>query len=248
MQQFNIPKSWQEIKVYQYQDILTFDTSGKGAFEKYIEYLSIITETETEEWEDMDLDEVLDIIKNIEWLKTAPSSNFKTSIDSFQLIDLNQLELGAYIDIEFFKKDLFKNFHILLAILYRKTKLNEWGETIIEPYEYDINKRSELFLDLSINDVYGIINHYHTFYENFINNYSNLFNQEVPEEELDPIEELSEEDKKEIAKEEERAKWAWEILLNNLTDNDITKYDKVLKLNLIFVFNHLSFKKLFKIE
>lgn len=248
MNQFNIPKSWQDIKLYQYQDILSFDITGKGVFEKYIEYLSIITETEVDEWEDMDLEEVLDIIKKIEWLKTAPSSNFKTNINSFQLIDLNNLELGAYIDIEFFKKDLFKNLHIILAILYRKTKKNEWDELIIEPYEYDINKRSELFLDLSINDVYGIINHYASFNEMFINNYSNLFNKEIPEEDLDPIDELTEEDKKEIAKEQERAKWAWEILLNNLSDNDITKYDELLKLKLIFVFNQLSFKKIFNIE
>lgn len=204
--QLNIPKSWFDIKVYQYQDMLSNDLNGIGTFEKYIEYLSIITETDSEDWEDMDLDEVLDIIKSIEWLKTSPSTNFKTKIEGLSLIDFNKLELGAYIDIEFFKKDLFKNFHLILAILYRKTRENEWGEIIYEPYEYDINNRSEIFLDISINDVYGLINHYHNFYENFINNYATLFNQEVPEEELDPVDELTEEDKKEIKKEQERAK------------------------------------------
>ena len=246
--QLNIPKSWFDIKVYQYQDMLSNDLNGIGTFEKYIEYLSIITETDSEDWEDMDLDEVLDIIKSIEWLKTSPSTNFKTKIEGLSLIDFNKLELGAYIDIEFFKKDLFKNFHLILAILYRKTRENEWGEIIYEPYEYDINNRSEIFLDISINDVYGLINHYHNFYENFINNYATLFNQEVPEEELDPVDELTEEDKKEIKKEQERAKWAWEILIHNLSEKDITKYDEILKLNLIFVFNHLSFKKIFNLD
>lgn len=246
--QLNIPKSWSDIKVYQYQDMLSNDLNGIGTFEKYIEYLSIITETDSEDWEDMDLDEVLEIIKSIEWLKTSPSTNFKTKIEGLSLIDFNKLELGAYIDIEYFKKDLFKNFHLILAILYRKTKENEWGEIIYEPYDYDINNRSELFLDISINDVYGLINHYHNFYENFINNYSTLFNQDVPEDELDPVDELTEEDKKELKKEQERAKWAWEILIHNLSEKDITKYDEILKLNLIFVFNHLSFKKIFNLD
>lgn len=246
---FILPNSWREVKVWQYQDLVNLNIDGKGIFEKYIEYLSILTETEVDEWEDMDIEDISNIIKNIQWLKKAPSSNYKTNIGKFTLINLNTLTLGEYIDIEHLIDDgVFKNFHKILAILYKQTKLDEWGEIRYEPYNYNLGARSELFLDLSIDDVYGIINYYNQFKEMFIKTYSNLFNPNIPEEDLDPEEELTAEDKREIEKEKERAKWSWESLIYNICQGDLTKYDKVLDLPLIFVFNQITFKKLFNIE
>lgn len=247
MQQFNLPLSWKEVKLYQYQDLVSLNIEGKGIFEKYIEYISILTETDVEDFEEMDIEDVSTIINSIKWLKTAPSTNYKTTIGDLHLIDLNKLTLGAYIDIEYFKQDLFKNFHLILAILYRKTRLNEWGEIIYEPYSYDIEKRSEVLLDESINAVFGIINYYNNFKENFLKTYADLFNQTPSEEDLDPIEDLSPEDLKELAKEKEKERWSWESLIYNLCDGDLTKYDKVLELPLIFVFNQISFKKVFNL-
>lgn len=249
IQQFNLPNSWKDVKLYQYQDLVNLNSEGKGVFEKYIEYLSILTDTESEEWEDLDIEEVSVIIRNLEWLKKAPSSNYKTKINDLTLINLNTLTLGEYIDIDYFIGDgVFKNFHKILAILYKKTKIDEWGEIKFEPYSFNLDARSEIFLDESIDDVFGIINHYNIFKENFINNYSNLFNPDIPEEDLDPIEELTIEDKREIEKEKERAKWSWESLIYNLCKGDLTKYNEVLDLPLIFVFNQITFKKLFNIE
>jgi hypothetical protein len=247
IQQFNIPQSWDEVSLFQYQDLVLLNIEGKGIFEKYVEYLSILTQTDTEELEDLDIEYISKIIKNIKWLEKSPSTNYKNTIGDFHLINLNTLTLGAYIDIEYYSGEFFKNLHLIFAILYRKIIKNEWGEIIYEPYEYDLQKRSELFLDESINSVYGVVNLYENFKQNFTKNYSNLFLQEVPEEDLDPIEELTPEDLKEIEKEKERAKWAWESLIYNLCDGDLTNYNKVLNLPLIFVFNQISFKKIFNI-
>lgn len=249
MDKSNLPIGWQDVSVYQYQDLVQVTVDGKSIFEKYVEYLSILTNTEAEEWEDLDIEEVGDLIRNLEWLKRQPSSNFKTNVGKYKLIDFKHLTLGQYIDINYFKTEQWKNFHLILAILYRQIKQNEWGNETIEPYgQINLNKRADEFLDLPINDVYGVINSFNQFDEKFKQTYYNQFNPDIPEEDLDPEEDLTIEDKKEIEKEKERANWAWESLIYNLCDGDLTKYDAVLELPLIFVFNQITFKKLFNIQ
>ena len=112
----------------------------------------------------------------------------------------------------------------------------------------DIYKRSDYFLDLSIDDIYPIIKHINDFDEHILKVYHNLFHIEEPGENLDPEdeEELTPKEKVDLKREKEKENWRWEYLVNNLSGNDITKYNDVLKLPLILVFNNLSYNKLFE--
>jgi hypothetical protein len=42
-------------------------------------------------------------------------------------------------------------------------------------------------------------------------------------------------------------KFRWYNFIYQLADGDITKFDKILDLNLIFCFNHISYRKTYKV-
>jgi len=48
---------------------------------------------------------------------------------------------------------------------------------------------------------------------------------------------------KEIEKEQQSAKWSWELMIYSLSKGDITKSDKIGALPLVYVFNVLGMKK-----
>ena len=246
----NLPSGWSDIKVFQYQDLIEYDQNTVlSVISKYIGYIEIISDIDYDIIEDMDVVEVHNIIKNLQWLKTSPQNKLKNDIGDYKLINLSKLTLGEYIDIVNFKKDLIKNLHIICSILYRRYKSDEFDNIIMEDYSnVDIHQRGEYFLDLSIDDIYPIIKHINDFDEHILKVYHNLFHIEESEENLDPEdeEELTPKEKVDLNREKEKENWRWEYLVNNLSGNDITKYNDVLKLPLILVFNNLSYNKLFE--
>ena len=80
-----------------------------------------------------------------------------------------------------------------------------------------------MFLDISINSVYGVITSYLEWRENFLNTYSNLFDEPITEEDLSEVEP---EDRKELEAEMRLSKWAWEKTIYILANEDITNIAK----------------------
>lgn len=246
--QFNLPKSWHQVTVAQYQDIISTNIDDKSIYEKYIEWLSIISDTMPEEWEDMDIDEVGDIIQNIDWIRREPTHKYKEELDGKTLKVFNNLTLGEFIDLEYFtKEDWIGNLPLIMAILYRQTKTDEWGNTMVEPYDnIDIHARAVYYLDIPITDIYGVLVSFNKFKREIYEGYSYLFMPNLADAELDDVEELTPEEKKDQAKEEQMARYSWENLIYTLANEDITKQDTILRMSLIGVFNHLSYKKVFE--
>lgn len=246
--QFNIPKRWEEVTVAQYQDLISASIEGKSIYEKYIEWLSIITDTMPDEWEDMDIDEVGNIIQNIHWLRKEPSTKYKEELDGKTLKVFNNLTLGEFIDLEYFtKEDWVSNLPIIMAILYRQTKKDEWGNTIVEPYDnIDIHARALYYQEIPITDVYGVMLKFNLFKKEIYEGYKYLFMPNLADAELDDVEELTPEEQKDQAKEEQMSRYSWENLIYSLANEDITKQDTILRMPLIGVFNHLSYKKVFE--
>jgi hypothetical protein len=157
----------------------------------------------------------------------------------------NKLCLYEYIDLDYyFTNNYITNLANICAILYRQSKTNEWGEEIIEPYEYDCTIRADRFLDLPITDVYGIINEFLKFRDNFLNTYQNLFQgEELPELTTEQKAELTAEELKEEEENKTDSKWSWERMIYGLCNNDLTKSDKIGGLPLTYVFNMMGMKK-----
>ena len=239
-----LPKQWSEVTLEQFIEISEIDKE-QGAYYYNSEILSIITNEPTEDIEDLDIDELNALVDQCKWALSQPSNKFKSELLGMKLKPFNKLCLYEYIDLDYyFTNNYIKNLANICGVLYRQSKLNEWGEEIIEPYEYDCTIRADKFLDLPITDVYGIINEFLKFRENFLNTYQNLFQgDEPPELTAEAKAKLTPDELKEEEEDKKASKWSWERMIYGLCNNDLTKSDKIGGLPLTYVFNMMGMKK-----
>ena len=234
----NLPRNWNEITVNQWVELNTIDTNEfNSLFLHTIEGLSILSDTEPDEFEDLDPEELLELAAKVRFIQREPSNKPKEMVKGLRLKPLDSLTLGEFIDLEHYTKQLAENFTILLSILYKRWKTDEWGNIVFEPYVYPLMSRKEVFNDVSINDVYGAVNNYVNYSKDFKSRYENLFNPVIEETET---EEMDEDDIKAEQEEKVFTKWSWEKLLYDLSNQDLTKVDSITDLPLVFVFNMLS--------
>jgi len=235
-----LPSSWDRILVDQYIELRELESS-LDYIDLMLETISIVTDTDIDELEELSFNELIEAEKELVWLTSEPSKNITSLINAKSFIGFDNLKLGEFIDLNHYFSDNFvTNLPTICAILYRQTKLNEWNETITEPYEYDPRNRAGLFMEVPITSVYGIIPTYLEYKENFENTYSTLFKPDLSDED---ISELDEETKKEIEEEERLDQFSWErVILTLCQDLNVTP-DEALNMSVTFVFNMLSMKK-----
>lgn len=233
----NLPKSWNEVRVEQWVELNSIDPQEfNSVFLQTLEGISILSDTDPEELEDLSPEELIELASKISFIKREPSNTPKQAVKGFMLKPLDALTLGEFIDLEYYSSQLATNFTLLLSILYKRWKRDEWGNLIFEPYSYSIMSRKDTFQDVSINEVFGAVNNYVNYSNDFKKRYENLFNPVIEEEEG----ELDEEDIKAEQQEKVFNKWSWEKLLYDLSNQDLTKIDAITDLPLVFVFNMLS--------
>ena len=61
--------------------------------------------------------------------------------------DIQSISTGEFMDIDMLCKDLDKNLHMIMAILYRKVTTEGEGRYLIEEYDAKIDERASLFLN-----------------------------------------------------------------------------------------------------
>ena len=237
-----LPKSWSEIDVFQYKEVRDL-YSIQEVFSREIEILAALSDINSEDIEDLDVEEVTVMLADIKYINSEPSKNFKRQLDDYHYKPLDKLTIGEYIDLEFyFSKDYNKHIGHIASILYRQKTTNEWGVTIYEPYAFSPRDRHELFDEYKINDIYGIIPEFISFRENFMDTYGNLFHDNTAEDD-EEVRPTNSEEAKEIQKEKSQLKWGWERLIYSLCNEDLTKFEEVTNLPLIMTFNMLAMKK-----
>jgi hypothetical protein len=242
-----VPTNWDEVYLDQFIELVKINGKELGFYEKYIEILAILTDTlpDDEFWDDVDVTDLNNVISGLKWVSTEPTNNYSRFLEGMECIDINKLSFGEFIDIDYlFAEDKFENLNKICAILYRKSKYDEWDNVIYEPYgRYDIEVRKELFNELSISNVYGLLKLFSDFKQNIMTTYETIFQPEIDEDE-DYNEDNFEPDEKEAIEEEKVMQhWGWENVLYKLAEGDITKYDDITNLPLVFVLNQLSFIK-----
>jgi hypothetical protein len=238
-----LPKKWSNISLEQFIEISQIDKE-QGANSYNSELISIVTDMTYEEVDELDLDDMVQMVADMKWSNTQPSKQYKHELLGMKIKPLSKLCLFEYIDLDYYFNDNYHtNLDKICAILYRQTKVNEWGEVVLETYDYDINVRAEKFLDLPITEVYGIVSEFLKFRENFLDVYKNLFGEAEEELTADDKAAMEPEEIKEVEKEVKENKWSWERMIYGLTDGDITKSEAVGALPLTYVFNMLGMKK-----
>ena len=238
-----LPKKWSNISLEQFIEISEIDKE-QGANGYNSDLLAIVTDMSYDEVDELDIDEMVQMVADMKWANTQPSKQYKHELLGMKIKPLSKLCLFEYIDLDYYFNDNYHtNLDKICAILYRQTKVNEWGEVVLETYDYDINVRAEKFLDLPITDVYGIVAEFLKFRENFLDMYKNLFSEAEEELTADDKAAMEPEEIKEVEAEVKNNKWSWERMIYGLTDGDITKTEAVGALPLTYVFNILGMKK-----
>jgi hypothetical protein len=250
-----VKKSWNDISVEEWLDLERLKSNEYTFWVYQLERLSILCEVDSDDdyFDDLDIEDINELIKEAAFLDTPPNKNHKTEIAEYKLINLNKITNGEWIDLDtYLTKDFLNNYTKILSILYRKIKVNEWGYVEYEPYNYDINTRSLDFEFININEVYGVIEYLLDWRSNILNNYKSILigddGEELDEEEKEG---LSEADIKEIEedlkKEKVKKDFSWLKFIYDLSDGDITKMKDVLNTSFILTMNTQMMLNVYKL-
>lgn len=232
------------LKVWQYREIDS--DSIADPIERMIVYVAIMEELDLEDVEDWPASKLVERYNSLQRVNQL-SEQHKDSISingqELTLIDFSLISLGQFIDIEEWISDgLKKNYHKIIAALYVIQEDKGIKENEVEKYaEINIPIRSELIDELPINGVHGAVQSYLIFRDKFFKSYA-IF--EDPFKDIDPSK-LDEEERKiyedDKAKQEQENETKWMKILNILSNGDVTKFNKLLKMNLFLAFNQLSY-------
>ena len=249
----NLPNSWHEVKLYQFKELRALKDAG-GFFNIQLETLAILADVSTDEIEELELEEIAELFKSVKWVLNEPKKGLFNELlidgQTYYLQPFKKLTLDEFIDLEYFlQNDYLVHISHIVSVFWRRTRLDEWENVHFEPYIFSPFERHEQFDDVEITKVYGILNEYLKFRENFMQKYAALFNNEdEPEDEklnpkdFDSIEEYKDELKAQEESKKAR-KWGWESLIYDLCEGDFTKIKAVGELPLILVFNMLAMRK-----
>ena len=247
-----LPKGWHEVKLYQFKELR--ELKGIGFLELQLETLAILLDVPSDELEELSLDEIGELFGVVKWVLSEPKKGLIEQLEidgkTYTLKPFKKLTLDEFIDLEHFvTNDFITHISHIVSVFYKRTKTDEWGNVIFEPYVYNPFEVYDKFDDVEVTKVYGLITEYLKFRENLIDKNQELFNSNDPddEEKLDIKEFESVAEYKQALKDQEQSKkskkWGWQSLLLDLCEGDLTKIKAVGELPLIFVFNMLAMRK-----
>jgi hypothetical protein len=236
------------LKIWQYKEL---NDGERGHFDKMVTLVSIhknLDEEDVLNYKSKDLIDAYNKAITVSKLSEKYSDTIEICDTSLSLIEFSRLKLGQFIDLETLISDgEVKNLSKIIASLYLNHSEGGMFESEIEPYsKVNIDFRSYEIEELEINKVWGALKKYLKFRESFFKSYE-IFDD--PYEGVN-IDELDDEEKliykEEIKERENNSQNQWEIMLNILSNNDITKFTDILNTNLFLCFNQLSYIKSIK--
>lgn len=243
--QMEIKKNWFSVSIEEWVDLEKIKREELSFYEKYINILSILSSIDTDDeiWDDLDIDDLNVLIKDILFINLEPPINYSKDIDEFKLINLNKISIAEWIDLDsYITGDFLENFTKILSICYRKYKYDEWGNIIYEPYIFNIEERKLLFDDVCIVKVFGFINTLIDWRLLILDRYKSVLSTDEGDK-LDESEKegLSEADvidiEKDLEKEKSKNRFAWNKFINDLCGEDLSKTESILSLNFIYILN-----------
>lgn len=241
MQKPTLPKGWNQVSLEQFIELRQLKAED-GLFNHNIDVLCVLTDSYPDDFDDAELHEVGEWFKDLQWLYSEPSKNHVSRVGKFHLKPMNELTLGEFIDLEYyFSNNYIEYLPNICALLYRIPNKVE-DDTVIEweSTNFKTSSRTHYFLEQPITKLYGILTEYIKFRDQFITKHSNLMTEDI-EEDLSEIDDP--EERKEVEKQKASNKWGWEQLIWSMCNGDLTKYDQVINMKLILVFNFLAMRK-----
>jgi hypothetical protein len=235
--------TWLDITVKKWIDI--WEHIQESDIKTLISYLYDI---DFDELDDMPYDEVIQLQNSISFLSNMPPKINKDKLEvngfEFHLVDFNKMEFGSFIDMEYYltKDDSWiVNMPNILQILFRQvvSEETELHGKILEPYYNFGTKRTLLFNDILLVDVWGSISKYLEFREKIFSSYEGMFSEKEKLDDVDTTR-MTAEERKELDNEKRINKWGYELLLMKLANNDPLKIRDAMELQLTMAFNLLA--------
>lgn len=229
--------TWLDITVQDYTEL--YEDIFSGDIYRIVSSIHGISQVELEE---LPFEDALQLERECYFITQPIPTTTKDFIEIdgtiLYLIPFNQLEFGAFIDMERALKDPLEHLPQMIGTLYRqKTDRGELLTPLYEPYD-NFTPRYNHFRRLLIVDVWGTVHRYIKWRDNLLQSNSGLFEEA---EDLDNIEgDLTPDDKKEIERQKRAQKWGYELLIMKLANNDPTKIDIVLEFPVVKAFNLLA--------
>lgn len=220
----------------------------EGVFDKMIHLVSIVDDLDPLDVQEWRVDKLVNAY-SVAQTKVKISDRYSETITiedvTLKLQPFSKLTLRQFINLEeYVSKGFTPNISQIAASIYLAESGGGMYDSIIEDYKnVNVDYRSELIDELPINHILGACKKYNKFRETFFNSYE-LFSDPYADVK---VEELNEEEKAEYELEmKTRAKQGdnqWMVVLNMLSDFDITKFNDILDQNLYLAFNQLSYIK-----
>jgi len=255
---FKYPKSWGDVTVNQFVEIAEIIKKGyDNDDDLYFDIISLICDLPLDELESMDYNEFSLIKKDLKYLTVIPPAFQPKEIVStpLGLFYVNNkfttnLTIGEFIDLEHLITDdnYLGNIKLILAILYRKRIEEECElfEPKLEKYDNWVSKRANIFGQLKVSDVFGVISQFLEYRELFYKAYEGYFggaeHENIEYEKGEGILSRATKDK-ENQRQVSIKKWGWNLLVYQIASNDPLKMDAAYGLNLTLAMNILSMRK-----
>lgn len=230
-------------KYFEIKDLKPEDFESKSEF--IAEWVSIYYDIDPEEIVNYSYIQLLELFDKIKiQIKPVAVDSIIIHGQEFHKIPFNKLTLGEWIDLDYFIKA--DSLIEVLIILYRiKLDGGRFNEDRFEEYSFFIDKRKPYFQSVNIEDVMSVKTEYIKWQRQVIESYSGLFLSYDKEEES--YDGLSAQEIKEIElalqEDKKSQQFAWERIIMELVNNDLSRFNEVLKLPVIQVFNILSMIK-----
>ena len=242
-----LQEGWDDISVKEYSEIQDIIRENNTTFKRSLELLCYLTDSD--EWEDMSTTAIIKAYLDCKWLSQPPIINsIPQKIGDYELKPLSKLTLAEWIDLD--SSIIAMDNAKIASLLYRKTKLDEWGNIVYEPYEYSLASRLELYEDLPITSLGGLFSSVNEYRTKLLTTYAELFDSyddgALTEEEKDLLSEAEIKDIEASMKNDNRKKdFAWQKLLDDISAGNWSTIPKVLELPHSFVFNMRLAKKVY---
>jgi hypothetical protein len=244
--------SWQTLTLENYYEIL--DIKAETISEYNMELIAIMEDLDiySDDFLNLSLDYFYEKIERYKFIRgeiiTRKVENLELENYNLTLIDINKLELGAWIDLDIWtNKYREKSFEYIASILWRQTQTDQWGNITYEPLDYNVDSRKELFYNVPVDVLKFGFDLWINFKTMILDNFKSVF---VDPEDLDEnfeTENLSDNEieqiKKEIQRDKEDANLGWQYLLLEVSDGDFIKAKELLKEPIIYILNLLVVKR-----
>lgn len=173
----NIPKSFREVTVEQYQELLPIykkivdESDAEKVILGWVNIIAILADCQTDEVESLPIEKLDKIIRSLEWLVQGhfPAARRKYMFFKGRLykatLNANEFNVARYVEIKTFlgRGGVVPELHNLLASIYTPLTLKGWVNDSTKHKE-----RSELFKKAKVGKVYPTVFFYSKVWNNSI--------------------------------------------------------------------------------